>query len=168
MSFSLFWELLFSIPKTLYFNFRVLSWKKAIKLPILISRQIKIDAVDGMIILPDHYYPGMIKIGFSGSYNLGGRGYYSNSGTIVFHGKASLSRGLQLCVGRMGVIEFGIDFKCNSNCIINAGKMIRFGDDCLLSWNISILDGDGHKVIEKKPNNRNPKDNHGNRTTQIL
>ena len=43
---------------------------------------------------------------------------------------------------------FGKDFRCNANCILNAGSKIKFGDDCLLSWNVTVLDGDGHEIFE--------------------
>lgn len=43
---------------------------------------------------------------------------------------------------------FGNNFSSNTNCIINAGNKVVFGDNCLLSWNISILDGDGHELLD--------------------
>ncbi len=40
--------------------------------------------------------------------------------------------------------------RCNSNCIINANSYIYFGDDCLLSWNDTILDSDGHSILNSE------------------
>jgi acetyltransferase-like isoleucine patch superfamily enzyme len=48
-----------------------------------------------------------------------------------------------------GVLEFGNHFFCNANCILNAGDHIFFGDDVLLGWNCTIIDGDGHGIISE-------------------
>lgn len=99
--------------------------------------------------MPAQHCFGLIKIGFSGSYALGGgvKGYFENEGVIEFTGKATFSRGTQIIVGEKGLLKFGDDFRCNSNCIFNARTKIAFGDDCLLSWNVTLLDSDGHKII---------------------
>lgn len=105
--------------------------------------------------MPSHFHPAMVKIGFSGSYNLGGGGYFSNDGEITFNGKATFSRGIQLITNRECKIIFGNQFRCNSNCIINSGERILFADDVLLSWNVTIIDGDGHRIlpeVEDRPN----------------
>ncbi len=146
MDFGLFLELLLSIPKTLYFNLKHFPLKVAIKIPILINRRTKLANISGDIILPEKITFGLVKIGFSGSYALGGASYFENRGKIVIKGKATFSRGIQLIVGSKGCLEIGSDFRCNANCIINVGNQISFGNDCLLSWNIMILDGDGHKI----------------------
>lgn len=44
-------------------------------------------------------------------------------------------------------MNFGNNFRCNCNCIINAGKSVTFGDDNLLAWLVTVLDGDGHTII---------------------
>lgn len=49
----------------------------------------------------------------------------------------------------------GSNFYCNANCIINAGKQIVFGDNALLGWNVTVIDGDGHTIIRE--NNDIPK-----------
>ena len=51
--------------------------------------------------------------------------------------------------GRGGGIIFGDNFYCNANCIINAGKSLTFGDNVLMGWNCTVLDGDGHSLIDK-------------------
>ena len=48
-----------------------------------------------------------------------------------------------------GVIEFGDRFFCNANCVLNASTRITFGDDVLLGWNCTVLDGDGHSVFSE-------------------
>lgn len=78
----------------------------------------------------------------------GGGNFWSNAGIIEFSGKASFARGTQLICGRSGILSFGNNFGSNCNCIFNAGKSVSFGNDCLLSWNVSVLDGDGHLIVD--------------------
>lgn len=146
MDFDLYLEVLLSMPKTLLFNLKNFPLKQALRFPVLISRRTKIESMSGKIVLPDIIMFGLVKIGFSGSYNLGGGSYFENKGIIIINGKATFSRGIQLIVGEKGCLEIGSNFRCNANCIINAGSLIKMGDDCLLSWNIMILDGDGHDI----------------------
>lgn len=121
-------EYVLSLPKSLYFCLHYFTIRKAIRFPILISRKTKLDNLKGKIIFQNNTYFGMVKIGFSGSYNLGNKSYFNNEGgVIIFNKKATFSRGIQLICGR--------DAK------------IKFGEDVLLSWNVQILDGDGHIIL---------------------
>ncbi len=146
MDFALLLEVLLSVPKTLLFNFKNFPLKQALRFPVLVNRRTKIKSMSGEIVLPETIMFGLVKIGFSGSYNLGGENYFENRGKIIINGKATFSRGIQLIVGEKGCLEIGSNFRCNANCIINAGSRIKMGDDCLLAWNIMILDGDGHDI----------------------
>ena len=44
-------EILFSIPKTIFFNFKVLPIKSAIKMPFVVSYHVKMGGGENMIIL---------------------------------------------------------------------------------------------------------------------
>lgn len=90
-----------------------------------------------------------IHIGSNGSFAMGGVTYWSISqnAKMVFWGDATFSKGTQLICD--GVIEFGQNFYCNFNCIINSGKYISFGDDVLVGWEVTILDGDGHNILKQ-------------------
>lgn len=149
MSISQILDYLFSLPKTVYFNLYYFPFSVAIRLPVLVSYKVKLSKVGGVIKLPEKIHTGLVKIGFSGSFALGEKSYFENLGVLQFNGKATFSRGIQLIIGKEGCLEFGNDFRCNSNCIINCGRKICFGNDCLLAWNIAILDGDGHAIIRK-------------------
>lgn len=155
-------DYLISLPKTIYFNFRYFHFSIAVRLPILVSHKVKLSKTRGVIILPETINMGLVKIGFSGSFALGEKSYFENSGVLQFNGKATFSRGIQLIIGKEGQLEFGNDFRCNSNCIINCGEKISFGTDCLLAWNITVLDGDGHTIIRKNPKMHEKSINIGN------
>ena len=102
MDFALLLEVLLSVPKTLLFNFKNFPLKQALRFPVLVNRRTKIKSMSGEIVLPETIMFGLVKIGFSGSYNLGGKNYFENRGKIIINGKATFSRGIQLIVGEKG------------------------------------------------------------------
>lgn len=159
MKLKLLLSAILSLPKSIYLNLRSLPFSLAIKMPILIHYNTKLDDLSCIVKFEKTPRFGSVKFGFTGSYSLGIKGgYWSNSGMIIFRKKASFARGTQLICGKHGQIVFGNYFQSNANCIFNAGKRISFGDNCLLSWNISILDGDGHKIISNNESDNDSKD----------
>lgn len=158
----LFLQIIISIPKTLYFNFRVFNFGTAIKLPIYIHYNIEIIQLykDCIQLNSKKISTFMIKIGIGGSdaiKNSKGKIFLSkkSKGIIMFKGKAKFSNGIVLYVNG-GSITFGDNFSCNKHCFISADNKIVFGNDVLLGWNISLRDSDGHKIIYK---NEKKKDN---------
>lgn len=60
--------IILSLPKTIIFNFRVLSFNQAIKLPIYIYNNMVIDEVHkGIIQINDNIKTFMVKLGDNGS-----------------------------------------------------------------------------------------------------
>lgn len=137
--------IIFPIPKTLYFNFKMFPLKKAVKLPVITHYLTKLKNLTGEIILDTQE---RVTIGFGGSYAFFGGCYLDIRGKIIFNGKASFARGTQLIVGENGIIEFGKDFRCNADCIFNCNNKISFGNDNLLAWRDTFLDSNGHSVID--------------------
>lgn len=146
MKISEAFKIILDLPKTIFINLYYLPLKRAIKLPIRVSHDVKIGALgkrDSIKLIDD----SRISIGKGGSFALGSNSYWyiGKNGKIIFDGNATFSRGVQIIAN--GNIKFGKNFWCNANCIINSGKNIEFGNDVLLGWNVNILDGDGHTVI---------------------
>ena len=143
-----------SLLKTIYLNFRTLSFSEAIHLPIVVSRHVKIRGVTkGSIKIKKGIKPFMILFGFGGSEDL--RLYNSkrsvlmcrNGGTIVFTGGfARFSPHFSLLVDS-SFISFGNGFTCNNGCSFSSVNGITFGDDCLIGGNVVVRDSDGHQVI---------------------
>lgn len=63
---------------------------------------------------------------------------------MVFKGKAMLQSNFHLNVA--GIVTLGDRFSSNTGFVLSCGKSISFGDDCLLGWNVTVIDGDGHKI----------------------
>lgn len=149
-----------SIIKSIIFNFKVLKFNDAIKIPILISYKIKIKkAYKGCVNINCSIRKfGMIRIGLDGSEAIQGRNgiVYLNkekNGKIVFNGSASLGEGIVL-FNNSGTTIFGENFYCNKNCTISCDYNILFGKNVLIGWNVNVRDSDGHKVYPK--NNKSP------------
>lgn len=146
-----------SMPKTIYFNFKYLSVKDAIKLPILVSNRVFLEIVGGKILIDGPVKFRMIKIGFSepGLFDYKkNRSVWSNKGTIIFKGNASLGSGRKIAIDReSGKIIFGENFTITANTQIWSRNRIEFGKNNLISWDNIIMDTDSHKIYDKVSDN---------------
>ncbi len=142
-----FFNIICSIPKTLRFNFHYFSLKTALKLPVVVSHRTYLRELHGKVELPEKVERAMIKIGFGdvGHYDRKrSRGIWQVSGMVSFAGKASIGHGSKLSI--RGYLSLGADFNMTAESTIVCAKDIRFGDDCLLSWDILVMDTDEHPL----------------------
>lgn len=49
-------------------------------------------------------------------------------------------------MGDTGILEIGEDFNITAETTIVAFTKIQFGNNCLLSWDVLIMDTDFHKI----------------------
>ncbi|HPI46204.1 MAG TPA: hypothetical protein PLH91_13295, partial [Tenuifilaceae bacterium] len=120
----------------------------AIKIPIFISRTVKIINLKGEVILDsENIKTGMILIGFGNipifDYSKS-RSIWNNLGIVTFKGKASIGHGSK--IGCRGKLKIGKNFQVTAESSILCNYAINFNDDVLLSWQIQIMDTDFHKV----------------------
>lgn len=134
---------------TLYFNFRYLPWKQAFRLPVLVSGKTKLRKLSGNIIFECPIKTGLVQIGFG---NIGlfdrdvSRTVWEVYGTVIFRGKAHIGHGSKIVVGAGGVLRFGKNFGISAETSVFVSNRVEFGDDCLLSWEILVMDDDIHKI----------------------
>ncbi len=147
-------ELIFSFPKTIWFNFKVLPFKSAIKLPFFVSCYAKIKGVSkkNFICSLDKPKFGICRIGISGSetgllIKKTSLLYIHNGGTIHIMGPISISRGAYIEANK-GTIVFGQNTKMNTGCYIEAETAnIEIGNNCSFGWNCVVKNCDGHHII---------------------
>ena len=148
---------LVSIPKSVYFNFRVLPFSQAIKFPFFVKWNVRFQRLEkGRIRITSPLRPFLIAIGFNGTREVSPQRPLINlcGGTLIFHGKCNIAEGciIDLAGGNM---VFGKNFSANKNFFISCNKEITFGDDCMLGWNVFLFDATGHVVfkdgIQKEP-----------------
>ena len=145
-----FFNIICSIPKTLHFNFHYFPLKTALKLPVVVSHRTFLRELHGKVELPENVKTAMVKIGFGdvGHYDRKhSRSIWQVSGTVGFGGKASIGHGSKLSV--RGNLKLGVGFNMTAESTIVCAKEIRFGDDCLLSWDILVMDTDEHPLYNR-------------------
>jgi acetyltransferase-like isoleucine patch superfamily enzyme len=128
-----------------------------LKLPVVVSHRTYLRELHGKVELPEKVERAMIKIGFGdvGHYDRKrSRGIWQVSGTVGFGGKASIGHGSKLSV--RGHLSLGSDFNMTAESTIVCAKEIRFGDDCLLAWDILVMDTDEHPLYNKENERINP------------
>lgn len=147
-----FWDVLFGLPKSIYFCFKYLPIKMAIKLPVLLSRHVYLmNAGGGVEFDTTDVTFGLIKIGF-GEVGIFDSKYsrtiwQNNGGKVIFKGKASIGHGSRISVNPHGCLTFGKNFGISAESSIVCSKEITFGDDVLVSWNCLFMDTDFHHII---------------------
>ena len=152
-----FFNIICSIPKTLRFNLHYFPLKTALKLPVVVSHRTYLRELHGKVELPEKVERAMVKIGFGdvGHYDRKrSRGIWQVSGTVSFGGKASIGHGSKLSV--RGNLSLGAGFNMTAESTIVCAKEIRFGDDCLLAWDILVMDTDEHPLYNKENERINP------------
>jgi len=138
-----------SVIKTLRFNFHYLKFRDAIRLPVLVSRQVLINSLKGRVILEGPVKKASIRIGFRSVpvfdrfksrtvWNVG-------AGVIIFKGKAVFGQGCR--IGSGGKMTFGQNFQVTAETTIICEDEITFGHDVLCSWQCQIMDTDYHHII---------------------
>lgn len=150
-----------SLPKTIYFNFRVLPFRDAIHLPIFVHYSVKLLELHKNIYLKcKNVKVFMIKIGLGGSSAISeNKSYFlcQKKGTICFSGAASFGRGVSIRVDD-GSLVFGRNFSANKNCFFSCSQKVQFGNDVLMGFNISVRDSDGHNVYYCQTKKKNVAD----------
>lgn len=145
--------------KTIYFNLKYLPFKDAVKLPILISRNVLISEAKGKIEINAPIRPGMIHIGYG---NVGifdkkySRTIWQVSGTVVFKGRASIGHGSKISVNKDAELVLGNDFIITAETELVSQKRIQFGNNVLISWDCLIMDTDFHPIYDDQGEYINP------------
>lgn len=139
--------------KTLYFNFKVLPFKQAIKFPIHFYGKVEFANLKGGFVVDCKEVKfGMIVFGGKHeivvSSNVPTRIY--NSGKIIFNGEAKFARGINIMVRKNGELSIGNNFSIGSLSKIICFRKIIFNENVLISWEVQIFDTDFHFIISEE------------------
>lgn len=138
-----------NIWKTIWFNFHYFPFKTAIRFPFLIYYRTLLRKMGGKIIIQAPVRTGMVKFGahyvkIIDPFYL--RTVWDVEGTLVIKGQTTIGRGCKINVEKDGTLVLGDNFLVTGTSAIICEKEITFGDDCLLSWDILIMDTDCHHI----------------------
>ncbi|MEO8533826.1 MAG: acyltransferase [Flavobacterium sp.] len=138
--------------KTIYFNFKYFPFKEAISFPVLISKNVLFKELNGTIKFECPLKYGLVKIGYGkvGIFDEKfSRAILEISGEIIFKGSANFGQGSKISVAKEAKIIFGNKFTITAESAIVASEKIEFGNNCLLSWDILIMDSDLHTIMDE-------------------
>ncbi len=150
-------EILLSIPKTIIFNFKVLPIKNAIKMPFIVSYNVRTKGVthDNFIVEKKNLSIASMRIGFGDSANGRRESKKSlirivNGEKIILKGTVGLSQGVVLLANNASLV-LGNRFQCNYSTTLDCtDENIVFGNDVVLGWNVTVKNNDGHTVIQNE------------------
>lgn len=138
-----FWYL---IP-TIYFNFRYLPLKQALRFPIMLYKPHFVKLKGKVIIYASKIRPGMIQMGrLYNTCNPDNGISLDIDGTIIFKGKAVFSNDSYIMIRDGGVLTLGKDIDCN--CKIKCAQSIEIGDETWIAYDSMIMDSDWHALTD--------------------
>ena len=148
-------SLLFNVDwvKTVYFNLKYFPLKVALRLPFYIYHRTDLYNMGGEIILNTKPEKGLVQIGPHG---LGtqdikySRTMWDVNGTLIINGKTSIGRGCRISIGYNANMNLGCNLTITGRSTIISQKEVTFGNDCLLSWDILIMDTDFHNIMDDR------------------
>lgn len=155
-------EKILSIPKSFWVSLHFFSLKDAIKLPVVVRYNTKIQALSGTIKVGrgGGKKTAMLSVGFSdvGIYDKKySRTILEIKGTVVLKGsKVTLGHGSALSVQQGAIVTFGDNFCNTAEGKIVCQKSITFGNNVLTSWETLIMDTDWHAIQDVKTGEVSP------------
>ncbi len=129
-----------------YFNFKMLPFRQAIKLPFDFYYKIRFEHLSGKVTLNvDHIKRGMIKFGGRGSEMFGrGTTVIDLRGNSVFYGVAEFGHGSLLRIEQRATASFGREVRLGAFSKIFCAHSVAFADEIDFSWECQIFDTNFH------------------------
>ena len=151
-----FLKILLSIPKSLYFNFRMFPLCTAIKLPVFIANNVRVRDYSGKIILPLYgCKTALVRIGYHYNQECDTASIHTYLSfkkvcEMKFLGEAHIGPGANISLNKDAKLIFGDNFAISGTTKIICNKDISFGNDVQLAWDTLVMDSDSHKIFDDK------------------
>ena len=131
-----------------YFNFKMLPFKQAMKLPFDFFGKVKFINLSGKVILKTNKIKrSMICFGVNQSTLFPAHTTTINiSGEITFQGTANIGRGVIIESNQGSKIIFGNNIGIGGLTKIMSQKNIKLSDNISISWECQIMDSDFHFI----------------------
>ena len=135
---------------SLYFNFRILPFKQAIKLPFCCYVWPTILGNDGIIRFDcPEIKRYMVRLGVQRTPILPQHSFvWKNMGTIVFKGRCHIGHHSLIQVRKEGYLELGNQVGLNTGCRIVCQQKIIFKSKVRASWDCQFYDSNFHPLID--------------------
>ena len=152
---NIYFKYLLSLPKSLWFNFRHLPLKQALKLPFYVRYGTRV-SVKGRIIIEDDNHVGMAMI-VIGSHEADVSDpkhttclTVERGGELVFQHTAHIGLGTKIFVKHGARMYLGDNFAVSANSQFVCYKSIIMGRDIQFAWNCLVMDSDTHSIYSDK------------------
>lgn len=154
------WRYFLALPRSLWWNLRLLPLCQAVRMPILVSHRTRIMGFNGRLRLDaEHPKMGLVKIGFAtfqGSDFQRDRTMLDIYGTLHIVGYCAIGAGSSIEVSEGATLTLGDDFHLGPRSLIICHREITFCDHTLTSWNCSFMDTDQHELVDDEGRCVNP------------
>lgn len=150
------WRLLRGLPNTLLFNFSYFPFAQACRLPVLVSHRMKLVKLGGTVELAQYQF-GLVRLGPADVdvFPDGGRrGVWRVEGRVRMGDGVRIGPGTSIvCTGELDIADHVLT---NARVSIYCAKQIVIGRDALISWDVTLVDNDFHKLYDADKNWINP------------
>ncbi|MDQ1090573.1 DapH/DapD/GlmU-related protein [Siphonobacter sp. SORGH_AS_1065] len=140
-----------NIP-TIRFNFKYFPFKQAIRFPVFLSRKVLLSCMSGHVSIEGRLWPGKVKIGYGevGIFDRRkSRSIWQVSGKVVFKGHSNIGHGSKISVNEEGILIIGENFNISAETSLICNRRIEIGANCMLAWEILLMDTDLHTIRNK-------------------
>ena len=145
-----------SIIRSIYYNFKYLNFKQAIKLPIIICNNTKIKG-KGKIELEKNakkIYIGEQTLKWCNPKREYTYIFLDKNSKLKLKNNVYIGLGTKIEISNHGICEIGENTVFTGKSNIICKNYIQFNNNCLISWNTLFLDSDGHTIIKNNIANK--------------
>ena len=142
-----------NIIKTIYFNFKMLPLKQAIRLPVVFYGRVCFRSLKGIVSIKGGVSTGMIKIGVNQYVDTGvPESIWIIDGIMKFNGPMKMARGSYIHVAKNATLSIGsVGTFFGSNLRILCWDKITFGNSVRITWDCQFYDTSFHYIESLDP-----------------
>lgn len=138
--------------KTIHLNYHYFGFCGLIHPFFLVCGPLKISKLGKKtdISIPKDYKRFSVKLGYGkGPFNDFKKSYWEHEigGKIILGSKIVFTSSFSIVVRNKSTLAIGNGCTFNSNLKIKSEKEILIGDNCMIGWNVTFIDTDGHPIF---------------------
>lgn len=145
-------KIFLSVPRTIWFNFRYLPFREAMKLPVWIANNVRIRNMSRGSMILETIKPGIVRIGYHEADGLDIYGIHtiidiSQHGILKIKEDAHIGQGAVICIRKEGIMSLGKNFAVSGSTKFICKNKINIGNDVQFSWDSTVMDTNAHKIL---------------------
>lgn len=149
-----------AMPRSIWYNFKLLPFQQARKLPLLISHRTRVVDTSGSLELnAEQLRIGLVKIGFvtyQGSDFRYDRTRLDLRGKLIVEGELTTGAGSSITITESGTMTVGDHCNIGPKSLVICNREITFGDRVRASWCCTFMDTDQHNLVDDGGQLSNP------------